>query len=993
MTVPRWLRPASSWWTTIVCLLLTGLVFAHASGRMLPDTNPGLQINPERLLRSGLSTWNAGVGAGAMSTPDISVLFPAAPFFALMHAIGLPAWIAQRLWWSLLITIAFIGVRKLGTRIGVRYGSAATIGALFYVCVLVTFGSVFTHSAAALPMVMLPWMLAPLVDRDGRLSRPVVTRTALARSALAVLLAGAANVAGTLAVLLVPFLWLVARSDGHRSRARSIARWLVTIVLATVWSGCLVGLAVWTRSPWPSGQVSAASDWSAVVPLLALPLALGVGVVAGNLLRAPIAVLPQSAHVRNVQRAMLATIVLAALMTSPLLTGSAFAPARPKVVTQSWKSAGQWLDDHADNRRALIVPGAARPVYVWGEPGGDIGPSVARTPTTTPNEVVHLESGLRTLLADVQSRLDAGLRDTWLSSDLARAGFAELVIRGDLDPQQSRSAAPAFARSTVVQSPGFLLRANFGLIQIYQIGTPKDMFDLMPVTAAIAANDSHAVSQLVSRGLSPHRAVLVGSDGARVTSDELRTVTGQTSTGAAIAPPSTDYIAFDARAGRRGCLQVTAHVDCDPTLVTAGPDSDALVRTVRVASSRTFIPIATVLLRGSQRVDDALNEKLPVQATASSSIADDPRVRPGAVLDADPYTTWTAAPDDPQPTLTLTMRATETLRGLTLRTDKGAHVSTPTQVRVEVGSTGSTVREAWSGTVPPDGRIRFSRPSVGRVMVIRILETGHRQSVSPVTYETRNLAAGIGTVTLQADPAVQVPDGPASITIGCDAGLALVIDSERIPLSVTAAPTTSVLGRDAVLATPCTTHSVTLSPGQHRFELTQTDWAYPQALTLLSDRGGVDTNTASSGLVRATSWTDTRRRLAVVTTDQSLLVIKENFNTGWRATINGRPLKSVRVDGWQQGYIVPGHTIADVTIVFRPQSIFALALGLQILALLVLLVWARPQRPHPPAVARSAPAADPRLPNAEPQGTTFRGAALALLVFARLRGHSKRVTS
>ena len=58
---------------------------------------------------------------------------------------------------------------------------------------------------------------------------------------------------------------------------------------------------------------------------------------------------------------------------------------------------------------------------------------------------------------------------------------------------------------------------------------------------------------------------------------------------------------------------------------------------------------------------------------------------------------------------------------------------------------------------------------------------------------------------------------------------------------------------------------------------------------------------------------------------------------GWTATLGGRTLKPIRLDGWQQGYVIPAGSAGVVKMVMAPDRIFRLLLALGA-ALLVLLL-------------------------------------------------------
>jgi arabinofuranan 3-O-arabinosyltransferase len=68
-------------------------------------------------------------------------------------------------------------------------------------------------------------------------------------------------------------------------------------------------------------------------------------------------------------------------------------------------------------------------------------------------------------------------------------------------------------------------------------------------------------------------------------------------------------------------------------------------------------------------------------------------------------------------------------------------------------------------------------------------------------------------------------------------------------------------------------------------------------------------------------WTAQRRVLRVSASTRSYLVVNENFNVGWRASIGGRPLRTVRLDGWKQGWLLPAGTAGVVTLTYVPDRL------------------------------------------------------------------------
>jgi arabinofuranan 3-O-arabinosyltransferase len=83
----------------------------------------------------------------------------------------------------------------------------------------------------------------------------------------------------------------------------------------------------------------------------------------------------------------------------------------------------------------------------------------------------------------------------------------------------------------------------------------------------------------------------------------------------------------------------------------------------------------------------------------------------------------------------------------------------------------------------------------------------------------------------------------------------------------------------------------------------------------------------------------------------------QNTNAGWRATLDGKPLRSIVVDGWQQGFVVPAGIGGRIRISYPPGATYRVALvaggvAALVLVLLLCLDLFRSQRPQPIRVVR-----------------------------------------
>ena len=212
------------------CLALTFAVFAQDSGSVAADTKLDLVVDPARFLHRALALWDPVGSAGQLQDQAYGYLFPMGPFFLATHAVGLPAWVAQRCWETAIVLAAFLGMYRLARALGVRSSWGRLAAAATYALAPRNISELFSISAELLPVAVAPWVLLPLVTGARRGS----PRRAAALSGLALVFAGGINASATLAVLPIPALWLLTRERGPR-RAALLRWWALAVVLACAW--------------------------------------------------------------------------------------------------------------------------------------------------------------------------------------------------------------------------------------------------------------------------------------------------------------------------------------------------------------------------------------------------------------------------------------------------------------------------------------------------------------------------------------------------------------------------------------------------------------------------------------------------------------------------------------------------------------------------------------------------------------------------------------
>jgi len=194
---------------------------ASDPGRVSADSKQDLYVDPGGLLARATDLWDPQVGAGTVPHQGLGYLFPTAPWFWAFDRLGVPDWVAQRLWWGTLTLVALLGARWLLGRLGTgRAGALA--GALVYG--LTPYQLAFT---ARMSVLLLPWAALPwLVGLAVQLTRTRGWR-APALFAVVLALAGGVNASSLLLVAVAPALWilleLLQRAD-RRAIAASAGR-------------------------------------------------------------------------------------------------------------------------------------------------------------------------------------------------------------------------------------------------------------------------------------------------------------------------------------------------------------------------------------------------------------------------------------------------------------------------------------------------------------------------------------------------------------------------------------------------------------------------------------------------------------------------------------------------------------------------------------------------------------------------------------------------
>jgi arabinofuranan 3-O-arabinosyltransferase len=211
-------------------------VLLTARGRVIADTKSYLYLDPGRLLERAPSMWDPNIGLGTVTHQNIGYVFPMGPYYWVTEQLGLPDWVAQRLWFGSILLFAGLGMLFLLRTLHVR-GPGVPAAAVVFMLSPYVLDFAARLSVILLPWAGMPWMLAIVIRAlrdDGRAWKwPAVF-------AIVVQVIGSVNATALVFAGIVPTLWIfyavfVTREVDVRAAGRTVLKIAVLTVLASLW--------------------------------------------------------------------------------------------------------------------------------------------------------------------------------------------------------------------------------------------------------------------------------------------------------------------------------------------------------------------------------------------------------------------------------------------------------------------------------------------------------------------------------------------------------------------------------------------------------------------------------------------------------------------------------------------------------------------------------------------------------------------------------------
>ena len=406
---------------------------------------------------------------------------------------------------------------------------------------------------------------------------------------------------------------------------------------------------------------------------------------------------------------------------------------------------------------------------------------------------------------------------------------------------------------------------------------------------------------------------------------------------------------------RNGCVEVDGAVRCVASRVRTDEEAAGMARTVTLPEADDWEPELTVRPVSGTPLSRIIQRGLAVRILASSIAVPDVRAGPVAAVDGDPGTTWLPDIDDLRPSLTLRWLGERDISGIDLSVEEGTGAALPTRVRL-VWPGGSKEVELR------DGHGVFSAIRTNRLQLV-VMEGDDTKDLG---FDSFPAEIGVGISELEV---VGVPFLPERLSIdarptACGVGPSVELNGVLYDTFVDASPAQLQRG-DPVPARICgpgtapQESTLDLGAGENVVSVRSTKAFVPASLVLTREGASLTTDRPTAA---RESGGPTTRRLTLGGDDHRILALRQNANPGWEASQDGNRLRSVVLDGWQQGWVIDG--TAPVRARFAPDGAYrAGVLGgllalLSLVALCALLVWRR-HREHDlpePLAARALPA-------------------------------------
>ena len=356
-----------------------------------------------------------------------------------------------------------------------------------------------------------------------------------------------------------------------------------------------------------------------------------------------------------------------------------------------------------------------------------------------------------------------------------------------------------------------------------------------------------------------------------------------------------------------GCMLGSLGWACDPALATPAEEQYGFSHAFSLRSPERAVLSGSAVLADPSAADTyARLGAGQATVTASSVYTGDPQDQARSAFDGNPATSWIASSQDQRPALTVSWGKARTVRQVTIERPPGD----TGLLQVLISGSGGQARGAELTTA--SGVVRFA---------------SMRTTSLTFTFTSVQTPLQITDVAIPGVPFLTTPSLP--FRLSCGLGPVIAVNGKLVPTRVSGTFAALLTGQPLQF-TACS--PVTLAAGANQVTEPSSDAFSVQDVVLSRHSSAPAQPSAAAGVK---SWTPSQRTVAVHAASPSYLVVNENFNAGWRAVIDGRQLRAVRLDGWKQAWVLPAGTRGVVTLTYGPDRLYLIAVvgGLSLLVL------------------------------------------------------------
>ena len=203
-------------------------------GRMPTDTKLYLYLNPGRLISDAPFTWDTRQFGGWVPHQTIAYLWPQGPWYWMWEHLGVPDWVAHRLWIGTLLFLGAAGVLWAARLLGLDRGGALAAAVVYQLSPYVL-PYLSRTSAMLLPWAAVGWLVGLTIratTSEHRWRHPALM-------ALVLLSCSAVNATAVMMIAPAPILWLL-----HAVAQRNIT-WRRALAAATRIGVLAIGVSLW----------------------------------------------------------------------------------------------------------------------------------------------------------------------------------------------------------------------------------------------------------------------------------------------------------------------------------------------------------------------------------------------------------------------------------------------------------------------------------------------------------------------------------------------------------------------------------------------------------------------------------------------------------------------------------------------------------------------------------------------------------------------------